>query len=885
MSALYSCLKGKNDTIMATKTTEGIQNLETEELHEECSATAKKKSKFKAFKKFFVKNKDRRKEVPVLLRENILKPSQSSSDVSITGASSSILHSAQDAGTKSNMGNKALSHDSVFIAEAENAPKEPSLHENAPGKVKALQLQLQQNIRMRSSPKIIARKKIEDSGTLSEDDGLPRSPPEMTTLHEILSHPSEKSSNLGQRRSSLSLGGTDSEDEQPISPLQFSGVSRPNTPANLLLPVDFSSPASPLVCLDNSAAKHRIAVKPKKQRGPALKLKQTDEEQCKDTVKTDEDVTKKEDKSKEDAVVQSLELDVTVQVESEIEEIKEDHGEYTPPVVSVTLIPEDEQCIPQDELTCGETDVDIHSNLVPSEDQAEDHCKETDKQAQNSPCSDPEVFLHLYVQSNITAVCDNPEILNNTNIETSDIVESDIQCDSTNISQENDECTETISLVETIGAEVKDDEQGECSDLDIFLLATEDEAQINMESTLIVEDLNLPAADLLPDTLATDACNSNKAAETEDETSPSITMSETLDTATKDMATMFETEISLAEEEDKCITTDKAMFNLNAQHTVLEAENAGQTILEEDNRINQTSYECEEESLPLDSPEKVFTDGKPNARHSESPQKTSTKPVLFTVVPAWQRSLSVGSTVKDSSFFRNINVHNIKTELFVGSASVPDSFSSEESKKENVQMIKSIEAEAAVPFGVRLRRTTSSLKYNEEEQVGESIQQSLCSSEPTLVVSQNIQNPAKKTETLSDMSVSKLSQASEDRWQQKTKPEDLSQRQNSEPAWISMAKQKQKGFQDHVLAREQSMETEEMSELLVRRNVTSLQSPELKENNIEPVSSDIAVLADVRLDLEKSTSPTGSQTSQEPPWLSLAKKKAKAWSEMPQIVQ
>ncbi|NP_001123825.2 uncharacterized protein KIAA1210 homolog isoform 1 [Xenopus tropicalis] len=879
MSALYSCLKGKNDTIMAANTTEGIQNLETEEPYEECQG--KKKSKFKAFKKFFVKKKDRRKEAPVSIGENILKPSQSSSDISITGASSIALHPAQDTGTKGNMGNKALSHDSVFIAEAENAPKD----ENPSGKVKALQLQLQQNIRMGSSPKIIARKKMEDSGALSEDDGLPRSPPEITTLHEILAHPSEKSSKPIQRRSSLSLGGTDSEDEQSLSPLRSSVVPGPSTPAGLLLPVDFSSPASPLACLDNSAAKHRIAVKPKKQRGPALKPKQSDEDKCKES-QTSYSV-KEQDKSEE--VVQSLdELNVTpFQAESEMEETKVEHGEDSPPVVSVTLIPEDEQSLPQDELSYRETDVDIHSNLVPSEDQTDDHCEETDKQEQNSQDPDPEFIPPLSVQSIITTVSDDPNI-DYLHTETlNDIVDNDVKCGLSESFIEKEEYTDVTSMAEKIGAEVKEREQGGSSELDIPLLETEDELKIIMGSTLIAEDLNSPAAALLPDTLATDACNSNKAAEAEDEVSLSITMRETLSTAKKnpETVTMLETEMSLAKEEDKLITIDGDMFNLNDQQTVLEAENLVHKILEDDTRINQDSSEIEEESLPLDCPEK---ESKPNAKHSESPQKTSTKPVLFTVAPAWQRSLSGVSTVKDSSFFRNVSAHSIKPELFVGSASVPESCNLEDSKKENLPMIKSSETESAVPFGVRLRRTISSLKYNEEEQVGESIKQSVCSSEPMSPVIQNIQSPTKRTETQSDIiKVSKPPQGyPEDRWQQKTKPENLSQRQNSEPAWISMAKQKQKGFQDHVLAREQSMGTEKTIELSATRNVTILQSPELKENNMEPASSEVAAsTADVQLDLEKSTSATASQTSEEPPWLSLAKKKAKAWSEMPQIVQ
>ncbi|KAG8448272.1 hypothetical protein GDO86_015386 [Hymenochirus boettgeri] len=295
MSALYSCLKGKNDPIMTASTADRVQNLEAEEAHEECAATGKKKSKFKTFKKFFVKKKDRRKELPVPSSENILKPSQSSGDVCVSGASSNVLHPENDPRAKGYMGNKALSHDSVFMAESENTTKEHSSCENIPGRVKALQMQLQQNIRVGSSPQIITRKKIEDTGALSEDDGLPRSPPEISTLHEILSHSSDKPSKAAQRRSSLSLGGTDSEDEQvssrPHSLLHCNIRSHPTTPATFLLPKDFSSPASPLGCLDNSAAKHRIAVKPKKQKGPAVKRKLiageeskvAQQDQCEDT--------------------------------------------------------------------------------------------------------------------------------------------------------------------------------------------------------------------------------------------------------------------------------------------------------------------------------------------------------------------------------------------------------------------------------------------------------------------------------------------------------------------------------------------------------------------------------------------------------------------------
>ncbi|CAJ0957369.1 unnamed protein product [Ranitomeya imitator] len=208
--------------------------------------TGKKKSKFQAFKKLFVKKK--RKEPATPSRESNLKPSQSSTDVSASGASTVAFHVDEEkvqkavkqsstfrelprstaektvmllklqqaAQAKANMGNKAVSHDSVFILEMESSVKEDISQECTPGKVKALQLQLQQNIRIGSPPQVIVPKKLEDSGALSEDDGLPRSPPEITSLHEILAQSSGKTSVSAQRRSSISLGGTDSEDDPAV---------------------------------------------------------------------------------------------------------------------------------------------------------------------------------------------------------------------------------------------------------------------------------------------------------------------------------------------------------------------------------------------------------------------------------------------------------------------------------------------------------------------------------------------------------------------------------------------------------------------------------------------------------------------------------------------
>ncbi|KAG9349063.1 hypothetical protein JZ751_029381 [Albula glossodonta] len=119
-------------------------------------------------------------------------------------------------------------------------------------------LQLKQAIRLGSPPSLICVKKGDDAGALSEDDGLPCSPPEISTLHTVLTGSSHRSSNLVERTSSLSLEGTESEDDQMSSEASF----RPVRPL-VALPLDFSEPPSTAGCLDNSAARHRIAVKQK----------------------------------------------------------------------------------------------------------------------------------------------------------------------------------------------------------------------------------------------------------------------------------------------------------------------------------------------------------------------------------------------------------------------------------------------------------------------------------------------------------------------------------------------------------------------------------------------------------------------------------------------
>ncbi|XP_055782471.1 CRACD-like protein isoform X4 [Salvelinus fontinalis] len=264
MAGFYGCLLGKNSdcSIMASGPSDVMTNQDPADTTEEC--TGKKKSKFQTFKKFFAKKK--RKEAATPAGDNGLKSSQSSDNVNASEPAF-LIRSEKDegSGSKIYMGNKALSHDSVFVSDlplSEVNEDMGAFQDSIHGKVKSLQLQLKQAIRLGSPPSPCV--KGDDAGTLSEDDGLPCSPPEYSTLHAVLAGVSHR------RNSSLSLEGTDSDEDQMSCEVGSRSVS-----LLVPLPVDFSQPASPMGCLDNTAARHRLAVRHKacsKMRKPTTRV-------------------------------------------------------------------------------------------------------------------------------------------------------------------------------------------------------------------------------------------------------------------------------------------------------------------------------------------------------------------------------------------------------------------------------------------------------------------------------------------------------------------------------------------------------------------------------------------------------------------------------------
>ncbi|NXI22197.1 K1210 protein, partial [Sterrhoptilus dennistouni] len=305
----------------------------------------------------------------------------------------------------------------------------------------------------------------------------------------------------------------------------------------------------------------------------------------------------------------------------------------------------------------------------------------------------------------------------------------------------------------------------------------------------------------------------------------------------------------------------------------------------------------------------------------KSPVKTaSAKPVRFTIAPAWQRSLSGGSNSKEDSYSRSSPTSPIRPEFFEGMTKEHTRFDAvmQETAKINSDRfdqdckdrdlhLKSFMEWAdhetqnfETPFGVRLRRTSSLLKYQNESHVEPP---KLIPPAVPIVPSASVKEDQKLMGTgkpppslpANTKSVVKKPDLLEDKNPAKARPEEVAKKQHispcletasSEPAWVSMAKLKQKGFQDHPLAKEHKDEEKALTKVDQGEVEYQVMLHGVWAGKVGPISQEASVVPAVEKEARHSSNLLMTPCSPaEPPWLSLAKKKAKAWSEMPQIVQ
>ncbi|NWV06726.1 K1210 protein, partial [Ptilonorhynchus violaceus] len=297
----------------------------------------------------------------------------------------------------------------------------------------------------------------------------------------------------------------------------------------------------------------------------------------------------------------------------------------------------------------------------------------------------------------------------------------------------------------------------------------------------------------------------------------------------------------------------------------------------------------------------------------KTPLKTaSAKPVRFTIAPAWQRSLSGGSNSKEDSFSRISPTSPIRPELFEGMTKEHTRLDAviQESAKTNSDRFdrdcrdRDLHLNSFMewadhetqnfenPFGVRLRRTSSLLKYQSESRVEPP---KLIPSAVPIASSASVKEDQKLMGTgkpppslpVSTKSVVIKPDLLEDKNPPKTRSEEVAKKQNGHKpsAWVSMAKLKQKGFQDHPLAKEHKAEDKALTKV-DQEEVEYYVMLHDKKGKVGPISQEASVAPAVEREARHSSNlPMTPCSPAEPPWLSLAKKKAKAWSEMPQIVQ
>ncbi|XP_074252256.1 capping protein-inhibiting regulator of actin dynamics isoform X3 [Saimiri boliviensis] len=169
------------------------------------------------------------------------------------------------------MGSRAFSHDSIFIpdggAESEQTVQAMS-QDNILGKVKTLQQQLGKNIKFgQRPPNAIPMKKANSGEASLEEDLFLTSPMEIVTQQDIiLSDAENKSSDTPSSLSPLNLPGAGSEMEEKVAPVKPSRPKRHFSSAGTIESVNLDAIPLAIARLDNSAAKHKLAVKPKNQR-------------------------------------------------------------------------------------------------------------------------------------------------------------------------------------------------------------------------------------------------------------------------------------------------------------------------------------------------------------------------------------------------------------------------------------------------------------------------------------------------------------------------------------------------------------------------------------------------------------------------------------------
>ncbi|XP_051504988.1 titin-like isoform X2 [Myxocyprinus asiaticus] len=292
----------------------------------------------------------------------------------------------------------------------------------------------------------------------------------------------------------------------------------------------------------------------------------------------------------------------------------------------------------------------------------------------------------------------------------------------------------------------------------------------------------------------------------------------------------------------------------------------------------------------------------PESPKEQQPSTPEGRP-RFTIAPAWQRSLATGIAKEQpqiilqlvpetkATILSSINESPQKTELLTPVKEEQPSKPAETQSSPVLPKQKEMshvqeETTPENPFGVRLRKTAALQRYGIDGELPWTPTQTESSeAQVTPDIDQHSKKPIllKKPELLVEtvMSAKKI-------------PETvgrISVGETESPSWISVARQKHRNFIEN--SPEASPEKLPSQEEVKRSSLPSLSNSIAKEQLAQPCSNikvscslEISNTSMVEKESKRDPSPSAAPLAQdEPPWLALAKKKAKAWSEMPQIVQ
>ncbi|XP_057205437.1 capping protein-inhibiting regulator of actin dynamics isoform X2 [Triplophysa rosa] len=944
--------------IMASGSPDATGASDASEAAEECSG--KKKSKFQTFKNFFVKKKI--KESPPPLGEGMLNDSQSSDDVTKEPPMvQTIKH--DELGSKINMGNKAMSHDSVFVSDSplsENNDALGASQDSIHGKVKSLQLQLKQAIRLGSPPAFIYARKAEDAGAFSDDDGLPCSPSEYFSLHTVLATPPHTVADLTQSSSCLSMEASDSDDDQ----MSYESSSRPSTPQGPV-PADFSLPASSISCLDSTAARHRIAVKAKAcaRRKPVsmemlqtkrrdlrekLLLRETEdklrmvpsivEEESEDSLMI-QDSDKDESKTasiasehKDEELADSLKSSVSAGDSSEEEErvSDEDHVHKseilespwdTSPVTlqlqaddfllvtGCEVVPEEQGSLLEEVLSSLKSPLVLglalkHENAVLQSEVA--NVKTESAEAQLEENTNMDLLSRMITNEQVP----QPDSLSDSTVDSVEITEETLEKEESvelpkfasvskcNVEKELNktenakevqgktnfkEKLETTDMAEAFPVNVKEKNHIE--------VLVEDNVELMIETKVEEKEGGLVLVEL-------EKRNDADVEESQDITEPSKTDKDETPEELK------VTDIENVAASDPTVGDDA--FNTSESSRLALVEVISPTVSHKLDApilhspfFNTSACPLEKENEPSSlcvsvRPQEVLVTEQKEVLESPVERQITSAEVQprFTIAPAWQRSL-VSGVAREQLQIISPSTEVTKacdeppqtTELLTPakeerSLSKPARTQSSPARIHSSPMRKEtllVEEESTPdnPFGVRLRRTAVIRRYVMD---GDSspTRRSLTGSErleavETPEVEQHESKPiTPKKPDLHDtvMSVRKV-------------PEPVVRISGGgiePPSWISVARQKQRNF----------IENSPEEDFTRPASLPSLSTSITQEQLAQPCST-IKVFCSIEMvekESKRAAIPSAAPLAQdEPPWMALAKKKAKAWSEMPQIVQ